>query len=170
MNTMTGRTSGVWRTAACAMALALVTCAIPAHVNAADAHDPLTVRTIKRSFADARTDLNNAIINQGLKVDLNGKIGDMLKRTAADIGAKGDVYADAEYFTFCSSKLSRTMMEADPVNMGLCPYTMFIYQKPGSDEVTVGYKAMVMRGDDKSKASLGEINKLLEAILKEATE
>lgn len=137
---------------------------------AADAHDPLTVRSVKRAYGDVRTDLQNAIVNQGLKVDLNGKIGEMLKRTAADIGASGEVYADAEYFTFCSSKLSRTMMEADPANMGLCPYTMFIFQRPGSDEVTVGYKAMVMRGNEKSLASLKEINKLLDTILAEATE
>ncbi|MCB1505900.1 MAG: DUF302 domain-containing protein [Hyphomicrobiaceae bacterium] len=143
---------------------------ITPRAQAEDSHDLLVVRDVKRPFADVRTDLQNAIINQGLKVDLNGHIGDMLKRTAADIGAKGDLYTEAEYFTFCSSRLSRAMMEADPVNMGLCPYTMFVYQKTGSDDVTVGYKAMVMRGDEKSQTTLKEINALLQSILDEAAE
>jgi uncharacterized protein (DUF302 family) len=150
------------------LALAATTCLAP--VQAAGDTDLLVVKTVKRPYADVRTDLSNAIVNQGLKVDLNGHIGDMLKRTAADIGATGEVYSYAEYFTFCSSKLSRTMMEMDPVNMGLCPYTMFIYERPGGGEVTVGYKSMPMRGNDKSQASLQAINKLLETILKEATE
>ena len=132
--------------------------------------DPLTTRTIKRAFSDARIDLQNAIINQGLKVDLNGHVGDMLRRTGADIGAKGTVFTDAEYFTFCSSQLTREMVQADPTNMGMCPYTMFIYHREGSEDVTVGYKAMIMRGNEASQKALAKINDLMQAILDEATE
>jgi len=115
--------------------------------------------------------LQNAIINQGLTIDYNGKLGDMLKRTAKDVGAKGDLYIDAEYFTFCSSRLSRKMMDADPVNMGLCPYMMFLYERVGNEgKVTVGYKEMPMRGDEGSQKALTEINTLLEAILQETAE
>lgn len=140
-------------------------------VSAADADDVMATRSVERSFADARVDLQNAIVNQGLAIDFNGKIGDMLKRTAKDVGAKGEVYADAEYFTFCSSVLSRRMMDADPLNMGLCPYVMFVYESVGSKgKVTVGYKRMPMRGATDSQSSLKEINILLEKILLEATD
>lgn len=143
---------------------------VPPVVHAAE-KDLLTTRVVKRAYADVRIDIQNAIINQGLKIDFNGRLGDMLKRTASDVGAKGDLYVDAEYFTFCSSKLSRAMMDADPVNLGLCPYTMFIYQRAGTtDEVTVGYKGMPMRGDAASLKTLGEINKLLDSILADATQ
>lgn len=138
--------------------------------SALAADDPLTTRTVKRAYDDVRFDLQNAIINEGLKVDLNGHVGDMLKRTAADLGAKGDVFTNAEYFTFCSSQLTRAMVEADPSNLGLCPYTMFMYQRVGSDEVSVGYKSMGMRGNEASQKALAAINALMKKILDEATQ
>lgn len=151
----------------------LVAAAALAPLAAAPAHadDILRTATVKGSFADARGFLQDSIVNQGLKIDYNGKIGDMLKRTGADVGSSKDIYADAEYFTFCSSKLSRSMMEADPLNVGMCPYMMFVYEpagKPG--EVTIGYRAAAMRGNDASKAALGEINALLDKILKDASQ
>lgn len=127
--------------------------------------------TIERAFADARTDLQAAIVNQGLNIDFNGHLGDMLKRTAADVGATVEIYKNAEYFTFCSSRLSRAMMEADPLNAALCPYVMFVFEasdNPG--KVTVGYRRMPVEGDDASKKALTDINALLDDILAEATE
>ncbi len=148
-----------------------LTIGLAGSVSAADADDSISSRTIERSFADARTDLHNAIVNQGLAIDFNGRVGDMLKRTGKDVGAKGDVYTDAEYFTFCSSVLSRRMMDADPLNMGLCPYVMFIYQSVASPgKVTVGYRKMPMRGAEDSQSALKDINIILEKILLEATE
>ncbi|MCB1513679.1 MAG: DUF302 domain-containing protein [Hyphomicrobiaceae bacterium] len=139
--------------------------------RAADGGDPLHTRTVERAYSDVRIDVQNAIINQGLTIDFNGRLGDMLKRTAKDVGATGDLYVDAEYFTFCSSRLSRMMMDADPGNVGLCPYTVFMYERVGEEgKVTVGYKAMPSRGDAGSQAALAEINTLLKKILDEATE
>ncbi len=139
--------------------------------TAALASDPLKTVTVKGSFDDVRTDLQDAIVKQGLKVDYNGRIGEMLKRTGADVGSTKDVYANAEYFTFCSSKLSRAMMEADAVNVGMCPYMMFAYEaagKPG--EVTIGYRSLAARGDDASQKALATINTLLDTILKDASQ
>lgn len=138
----------------------------PAH-----AEDVLKRTTVKGDFAGVRADLQDAIVNQGLKIDYNGKIGDMLKRTGADVGSSKEIYSDAEYFTFCSAKLSRSMMEADAANVGMCPYMMFVYatpDKPG--EVTIGYRAAAMRGNDASQKALGEINKLLDTIVKDASD
>ncbi|MBL8565869.1 MAG: DUF302 domain-containing protein [Hyphomicrobiaceae bacterium] len=153
--------------------LAASALAVTAGIGAgpAKADDILKRVTKKAEFADARTDLQNAIINQGLKIDYNGRIGEMLKRTGSDVGSSKEIYTDAEYFTFCSSKLSRAMMEADPINMGMCPYMMFVYaapDKPG--EVTIGYRAAAMRGNEASHKALTDINALLDTILKEASE
>ncbi len=153
----------------CALVLGSTGAGMP--VLAASGDDPLRSKTIKRAYADVRVDLQNAIINQGLTIDYNGKLGDMLKRTAKDVGAKGDIYVDAEYFTFCSSRLSRKMMDADPFNMGLCPYMMFLFERvDDKGNVTVGYKEMPMRGGNDSQQALNEINALLQAILEEAAE
>lgn len=165
---MLNLTAAVRRNSICLLALGLLFAgfaAIPASA------DPLKTVSVKGSYEDIRSDLQNAIVNQGLKIDYNGKIGDMLKRTGADVGSAKEIYADAEYFTFCSSKLSRTMMEADPLNVGMCPYMMFVYEKAGTPgEVTIGYRAAAMRGNDASRAALGEINALLDKILKDASQ
>lgn len=162
----------LWRVAlACALWAIGMTAMTWDRALAADAGDTLARRTVERSFADARVDLQNAIVNQGLTIDFNGKIGDMLKRTAKDVGATTDLYTDAEYFTFCSSQLSRRMMDADPLNLGLCPYVMFVYESVASKgKSVVGYKRLPERGEEASKMALNSINALLEKILLEATE
>ena len=134
------------------------------------AADPLTTVNVKGNYDDVRTDLQEAIVKQGLRIDFNGKIGDMLKRTGADVGSTKEVYTNAEYFTFCSSKLSRAMMEVDAGNVGMCPYVMYLYEaagKPG--EVTIGYRTVPARGDDASQKALATINTLLGTILKDAS-
>ncbi|MEW5965063.1 MAG: DUF302 domain-containing protein [Pseudomonadota bacterium] len=132
------------------------------------ADDSIKTFSKKGAFADVKTDLTETIVNRGLKIDYNGNIGAMLERTGADVGSTKPVYKGAEFFTFCSAKLSRVMMEADPMNLGSCPYVMFIYEsvaKPG--EVTVGYRVPGSRGDDASKKSLAEVEALLDGIAKE---
>lgn len=128
----------------------------------------LKTYTKKAKFEDVKQDLTDAIVNKGLKIDYNGKIGDMLERTGADVGSSKPIYKGAEFVTFCSAKLSRAMMEADPLNIASCPYVMFVYEsvaKPG--EVVVGYRQTIARGSSASKKALAEIDKLLDAIAKE---
>ena len=93
----------------------------------------------------------------------------MLERTGADVGSSKPVYRQAEYFTFCSAKLSRSMMEADPANIGFCPYVVFIYETaaaPGT--ISVGYRRPPAQGSDASRAALADIDALLDGIVKEA--
>ncbi|MGD9785232.1 MAG: DUF302 domain-containing protein [Hyphomicrobiaceae bacterium] len=161
-----GRPSSIHRAAA----LLLAAASAVAPLQPVLASDAVKTRTIERPFADARTDLQTAIVNQGLTVDFNGHVGEMLKRTAADVGAGKTLYSNAEYFTFCSSRLSRKMMEADLANAGLCPYVMFVFEaadKPG--HVTMGYR-LLPAGEGPSQKPLADINALLEKILAEATE
>lgn len=160
--------AAVRRASICLPALGLLFAGLAATPASAD---PLKTVSVKGAYEDIRSDLQNAIVNQGLKIDYNGKIGEMLKRTGADVGSTKDVYANAEYFTFCSSKLSRAMMEVDANNVGMCPYMMFAYEKadkPG--EVTIGYRSLAARGDEASQKALATINTLLDTILKEASQ
>ncbi len=123
----------------------------------------------KASFDDVRFELNNAIVGRGLAIDFNGQVSKMLERTGADVGSTKPIYKKAEYFTFCSAKLSRQAMEADGANISVCPYVVFIYEKaaaPGT--VHVGYRKAPLAGSAASKKALGEINKLLDGIAKDA--
>ncbi len=121
------------------------------------------------SFEDVRFELENAIVGRGLVVDFNGNVGRMLERTGADVGSTSPIYRHAEYFTFCSAKLSRATAEAEAANVGYCPYVVFIYETvtaPGT--IHVGYRSPPLTGPDASKAALGEVQRLLDAIAKDA--
>jgi uncharacterized protein (DUF302 family) len=93
-------------------------------------------------FADVAFYLENAIIEEGLKIDHTSHVGDMLERTREDVGSDVVLYDHAVVYSFCSATLSRQVMEADPMNLGFCPYRIFAMQVHGSDTVTVGYHTM----------------------------
>jgi hypothetical protein len=129
----------------------------------------LKVYSKKGSFEDVKFELQNAIVGRGLVVDFNGNVGGMLERTGADVGSTLPIYRHAEYFTFCSAKLSRATMEAEAANVGYCPYVVFIYETAAAPGTThVGYRSPPLHGSDASKAALAQIEWLLDAIAKEA--
>lgn len=126
--------------------------------------DVFTVTT-DNAFADTAQAVNDAIVNRGFKIDYHGFIGDMLKRTAGDVGATKTLYKDAEFFTFCSAVVSRQVMEADIGDIAYCPYVVFVYERadtPG--EVVVGYR-MLPEGVGRD-----QVNTLLKAIAEEAAD
>ncbi|MEZ5811078.1 MAG: DUF302 domain-containing protein [Rhizobiaceae bacterium] len=126
--------------------------------------DVMTVET-GQPFADAAAAVDNAIVNRGYKIDYHGFIGDMLKRTAEDVGASTEIYKDAEFFTFCSAVVSRRVMEADAGDIAYCPYIVFVYERadaPG--KVTVGFRKLPEGG------ARDEVNALLAEIIQEAAD
>jgi uncharacterized protein (DUF302 family) len=131
-----------------------------------------TINTYSKaaSYEDVKFELNDAIIKRGLVVDHVGQIGTMLDRTGPDVGSTKPLYTRAEFFTFCSAKYSRAMMEADLGNIAFCPFVVFIYEavnKPG--ETVVGYrKPPLASGDEASKKALSDIDTLLDGIVKDA--
>ena len=95
----------------------------------------------------------------------------MLDRTGPDVGSTRKIYTNAEFFAFCSARYSRRMMEADPKNIGFCPFVIFMYEaadKPG--ETVVGYRRPAPRGNEDSVQALAEIDALLDGIVKEAVQ
>ncbi|MDH5355241.1 MAG: DUF302 domain-containing protein [Gammaproteobacteria bacterium] len=132
----------------------------------AEANNNLVIYETKGEFADVREDLIDAIISQGLVIDYNGRPGDMLKRTQADVGGSKDLYRAAEYLIFCSALLSRKTMETDIQNISYCPYVVTIYeteQKPGT--IYVSYRKFSRAADQ----SLLAVENLLDEIAREAT-
>ncbi|MDX2155223.1 MAG: DUF302 domain-containing protein [Hyphomicrobiaceae bacterium] len=131
------------------------------------------LRTYTKSAAydDVKFELSNAIVAKGLVVETTGDIGSMLERTGPDVGSTRPIYNKAEYMTFCSALYSRRIMEADPGNVGYCPYVVFIYEradKPG--ETVVGYRRPPQSGSESSRKAFADIDKLLDDIARNAVQ
>ena len=77
----------------------------------------VVVRSTKGEFKEVKERVLHAIEGRGLVLNYTARIGAMLERTGKDIGAPRQVYAEAEMLEFCSAKISRDTMEADPRNI-----------------------------------------------------
>lgn len=132
--------------------------------------DNFKVAQIKAPFAEVTSDVSDAIVNRGYKIDYHSFIGKMLQRTAKDVGSTKPLYTHAETYQFCSAVKSRTMMEADPRNIGYCPYIIFVYEleaSPGT--VHVGFRRPDLTGSPASQKALKEIDRLLSEIVDDVT-
>jgi len=98
----------------------------------------VTTHTFNGSFEDAAFAVENAIIGRGLVVDYVSHVGEMLARTGADVGSDIKLFEAADVFLFCSAVVSRSVMEADPMNIAYCPYGIFVAEKDG--KVLVGFR------------------------------
>ena len=151
-----------------AFAVALLT-ALWTAAQAADPH-PVVTYSKQAAFEDVRDDLKSAIEAKGLVIDYQSFVNRMLERTGKDVGSERKLYKDAQAFVFCSASLSRKTMEADLVNVTMCPYTMVVYataQEPG--KVYVSYRRPWRPdGSPASKAALKEVEKLLDGIARES--
>lgn len=151
------------------IAAALALFAAPVHAQGA-AGQYVAIYSVEGDFEDLRLDLENAIINRGLVIDYEAFVGDMLNRTAEDVGAERRIYTRADTLQFCSAILSRRTMEADPANLAFCPYIVFIYEEADAEgTVHVGYRRLPEAGDEESRAALFEVNALLDEIVRDVT-
>lgn len=103
----------------------VVLLALGAPLFATETED-ISVSRYEGSFDDATFAVENAIINQGLVIQSVNHVGEMLSRTSDDVGSDQELFEAADIFLFCSAKLSRQVMEADPMNIAYCPYSIFV--------------------------------------------
>jgi hypothetical protein len=95
-----------------------------------------------QSFDDVTFGLESAILDAGLVIDHVSHIGDMLERTKADVGSDVTLFLEAQSYSFCSARVSREVMEADPMNIGFCPYDIFVMVRPESpNTTTIGFRS-----------------------------
>lgn len=136
---------------------AALTCA----AQIAVAQDMVTYRT-DQSFDDVAFGLENAILDMGLLVDHVSHVGEMLERTRADVGSDVVVFTQADVYSFCSAKVSRSVMEADPMNIVFCPYDIFVAVTPEApDETIIGFRQF-------PEGPMQEVQTLLDTIVKNA--
>jgi len=118
-----------------------------------------TTYTFDGSFDDATFAVENAIIGKGLVIDYVSHVGEMLNRTGEDVGSDVKVFDAADVFLFCSAVLSRKMMEADPMNIAHCPYSVFVADRDGI--VSIGYRNL-------PEGDMQAVQALLDSIAREA--
>ncbi|MCF6304172.1 MAG: DUF302 domain-containing protein [Rhodobacteraceae bacterium] len=127
------------------------------------AQEIMTV-TVPETVDDMEFAVESAIIDMGLTIDFVSYTGAMLERTGADVGSDVEIYSGATLYNFCSAKVSRQVLEADPANIAYCPYTIFVYSLPGNpDETIIGHQ--VYPGE-----SMAPANALLDEIVQSATQ
>ena len=123
------------------------------------AQDQMVSYPYDGSFEDATFAVENAIIGKGLVIDYVSHTGEMLNRTAADVGSDIEIFKSADVFLFCSAVLSRKVMEADPANIAHCPYGIFVTDTQG--EVAIGYRTY-------PEGPMQEVQSLLDELVKTA--
>lgn len=117
-----------------------ITAGLIAAATTAAAEEPFMYVT-DQSFDDVTFGLESAIIDVGLVVDHISHTGDMLERTRADVGSDVVLFEAADVYSFCSATVSRSVMEANPLNLMYCPYDIFVAvlaDKPG--ETIIGFR------------------------------
>lgn len=119
-------------------------------------------------YGDVRDQVQTSIEGKGLKINHTNQIAGMLERTGKDIGATKQVYENGEQFEFCSAKISREMMEADPHAIVMCPYIISVYTIPGDKTVYIAYRKPGPAKAPALKKALGDVEKLLTEIIKDA--
>lgn len=150
-------------------ALGLLLTATAAGAQASE--EPIHRRSAQADFDAVSFGVESAIENRGYVIDYHARVGEMLERTADDVGADDSPYLHAETWQFCPALLSRRAMDADPANVAFCPYVVFAYETrdaPGT--VVVGFRTHSIDTDAASTEALGAIDRELEAIVAEATE
>jgi len=139
----------------------LLATALTCAAQIATAQDMVTFTT-DQSFDDVTFGIESAIVDAGLVVDSVSHVGEMLERTRVDVGSDVVIFESADVFSFCSAKVSRTVMEADPMNILFCPYDIFVAvtpDKPG--QTVVGFRQF-------PKGAMQEVQALLDGIVKSA--
>lgn len=134
------------------------------------------VRSIKTPFEDVHLDLQDAIIGRGLVVDYTGHIDKMLERTAEAAGSITDTgdktpYLNAKYLQFCSAKLTHEAVSANPQNLSICPYVVYLYETRTSPGIVyLGYRKPAFGPSKASRVIKAKINAFLQSIVDETAD
>ena len=123
------------------------------------AEDRAVLMPYDGSFEDAAFALETAIVGAGLVIDHVAHTGEMLERTRGDVGSDVVLFDGADIYLFCSASVSRQVMEADPMNIVHCPYSIFVLEKDG--QVQIGHPLYAAE-------SMTPVEELLTSIVEEA--
>jgi uncharacterized protein (DUF302 family) len=127
--------------------------------------------TIKGDYADIKETLEMAITDRGMVISKVFFIADMLQRTGKVVGATNLVYVNGEILSFCSARLSRKMMQANPEYISICPFKISVYSLPNNPaNIYLTYQAIVSSDPQTQKNVFYSINQLLATIVSEVVD
>jgi len=155
-----------------AIALANVCFAAGAHAESAAGYKSYIKAD---TFEDVLFELKNAIVDRGLVVDYTGHLQTMLERTSEAVGSvtpggSKTPYIEAKYLQFCSAKLTHEVVSANPLNIAICPYVVFIFElKSDPGKIHVGYRRPIAGPSRLTRKAVAKVEALLEEITMEAT-
>jgi len=143
--------------------------ALSGFLATAFATNTVNVTEFDSSFEEIKLGIENTIIEKGFVIDFNGNLSKMLENTANVADDATPVFKYAEFWQFCSSKITREMTSIDPMNIAYCPFVIFAYEttnEPGT--VTIGYRPLPADPSDETNKMIKKINALLESIVVDA--
>ncbi len=140
-----------------------------AQKTALAANGPFITKTVEGKFDEVYLGLKDVITGRGINIAHTLAAAAMLNRTGPAFGIKKNVYLSAETVEFCSAKISHELAAQNPQNVVLCPFTISVYVLT-SDPKNVHLTYRVPVGGKGSEQVVGKIVKLIESIIKEATE
>ena len=142
------------------------------HEFGAKSADYMALHSIKgTTFSIVREDLELAITDRGMVINNVSHIGNMLARTREVVGSGKQIFVKAEALEFCSSVVSRKMMEADPHNIVFCPYIISVYSLPNMpDTVYIAYRRPIPVGNVQSRKALQAVDSLLQEIVSDVVD
>lgn len=85
-------------------------------------------RTEAADFEDAALALQDAIVAEGISAPIVSEFGDMLQRTAPELGHAPDLYAEARIYTFCSARAAAALVAERRNQIALCPLSIALYR------------------------------------------
>ncbi len=154
-------------TIAAPVALALlVLAAIAATCTASEA--PVVTVKVEAEFEEVLDSVKSAIAGRGINIAHILPASEMLNRTAPAFGIEENVFLHAQTIEFCSAKISHHLVQANPENILLCPFTISVYVlTKDPTHVWISYRRPYVI-DPGSAAAVGEIVALVEGIIEEA--
>lgn len=132
---------------------------------------PVKTVRVNGDFEDIRDSVRQAIEGKGINIAHTLPASDMLNRTGKDFGIEKNVFLQAETVEFCSARISHRLVQANPENILLCPFTISVYVLADDpDHVYLSWRRPFFPSDPESQAAVQQMTELIEAIIREVTE
>lgn len=109
---------------------ALLACAGLAALPPAAAQSLVVHALQAAAFDDVHLALSDAIAEQGVAHPSESDFGDLLARTAPDLGHRADLYLQARQLSFCSTPVAAQLATESPHKLLYCPLAIAVYRLP----------------------------------------
>lgn len=130
---------------------------------------PIVVTQVEGEYAEVLESVKAAIRGKGINIAHTLGAAEMLNRTGIDFGISNNVYLHAEIVEFCSASISHKLSQKNSANITVCPFAISVYVTSDDPKhVKLAYRRPT--AGEESAQEIGEVVKLVESIIAEASE